>query len=184
MVVRIHLWGSAELLRAVWSQRTLFGVSGRFLGSRAALQVNMDGKDFDLCPDSLGVSVELVTNTLGCPSVSPSPRALCELFHLPWWGRDAPGVPCEGQRGTSALPEPWTTKFALFFEQPRNFIPKFEVEATWLHFSPPTAPGAWSSVCCGVLWAVRPSNLPGRASASLCSPKPLLCAPALCSPTF
>lgn len=35
----------------------------------------MEGRDLNLCPDSLGISAELVTNTLGCQRVSPSPRA-------------------------------------------------------------------------------------------------------------
>lgn len=39
----------------------------------------------------------------GVPRLSLSPRAPYELFHLPWWGRDAPGwhpgMPARGREG-------------------------------------------------------------------------------------
>lgn len=101
-----------------------------------------------------------------CPQhlgVSPRPSS-------PYWGRDAPGVApggaCEGQGGT----EPWTSKFASFSEQPRNFPSQLWCGGeNLLPWSAHRAPNAQGFVCWGVLWASNPS---GTSSASLCLPSP------------
>lgn len=148
----------------------------------------MEGKDLDLCPDSLGISAELVTNTLGCPQGVPEPQGSVWAPPPALVGQGCSrGGTQECLRGAGR--DIWFARalninICLIPWAAQEFSPQLWCGDPLLHSSALAAPGAQSCVCCGVLWAARPSNLPGRSSASLCLPKPLVCTPALHSPTF
>lgn len=55
----------------------------------------MERRDLDLCPDPLGISAELVPNTLGCPQgrALPTGAGMLQGWHL--------GVPARAREGQS-----------------------------------------------------------------------------------
>lgn len=142
MVIRIHLGGSAELWELSEAEELCFWVSGRFLGSRAALWVNVEGRDLDLCPDPLGSSAELVPHTLGCPWGVPKP-----VWALP----GGAGMLQGWDLGIPARDRALNIKTCLILWAAQEFFPPtFDVEGKIYCSWVPTEHPVHRALCAGV----------------------------------